>query len=50
MRLEACLQNIIEPQEDQVLFIRLCGACAIGIEAVGVPTPGHDVQDMVIVT
>ena len=50
VRLKARLEDIIEPKEDQVLFIRLCGACAVEIEALGVPTPGHDAQDVVIVS
>lgn len=50
VQLEARLQDIIDPKGKQVLFIWLCGACAIDIEALGVPTPGHDVQDVVIVT
>ena len=50
VRLKARLEDIIEPKEDQVLFMRLCGACAVDIEALGVPTPAHDVQDVVITT
>jgi hypothetical protein len=40
--LKAHLEEIIEPKEDQVIFIRLCGACAVDIETFGVPTPAHD--------
>jgi hypothetical protein len=50
VRSKARLQDIIEPKGKQVLFIWLCGACAIDIKALGVPTPGHDVQDVAIVT
>ena len=50
VRLKARLEDIIEPKEDQVLFIRLCGGCAVDIEALGVPTPAHDAQDVVIVS
>ena len=50
VRLKARLEDIIEPKEDQVLFIRLCSACAVDIEALGVPTPAHDAQDVVIVS
>jgi CRISPR-associated protein Cas2 len=50
VRLKARLEDIIEPKEDQVLFIRLCGACAVDIKALGVPTPAHDAQDVVIVS
>jgi hypothetical protein len=46
--LRACfpLEDIIEPKEDQAFFIRLC---AVDIEALGVPTPVYDAQDVVIV-
>ena len=50
VRLKARLEEIIEPKEDQVIFIRLCAMCAAEIEALGIPTPAHDAQDMVIVT
>lgn len=50
IRLKSRLGEIIEPKEDQVIFIRLCGSCAAEIEALGVPTPAHDVQDVVIVS
>lgn len=50
VRLKARLEGIIDPQHDQVIFIRLCAACAADIEALGVPTPAYDVQDVVIVS
>jgi CRISPR-associated protein Cas2 len=50
VRLKARLEDIIEPKVDQVLFIRLCAMCAADIEALGVPTPTHDAQDVVIVS
>jgi CRISPR/Cas system-associated endoribonuclease Cas2 len=50
VRLEARLQDIIESKGNQVLFIRLCGLCAADIEVLGVPTPAHDAQDVVIVS
>jgi CRISPR-associated protein Cas2 len=50
VRLKARLEEIIAPEEDQVIFIRLCAMCATEIEALGVPTPGHDAQDVVIVS
>ena len=50
VRLKARLEEIIEPKEDQVLFIRLCGGCAVDIEALGVLTPAHDAQGVVIVS
>ena len=50
VRLKARLEEIIDLQEDQVIFIRLCAMCAVAIEALGVPTPAHDAQDVVIVS
>jgi CRISPR/Cas system-associated endoribonuclease Cas2 len=50
VRLKARLEEIINPGEDQVIFIRLCAMCAGEIEALGVPTPAHDAQDVVIVS
>jgi CRISPR-associated protein Cas2 len=50
VRLKARLEEIIEPKEDQVLFIWLCSACAVDIEALRIPTPAHDAQDVVIVS
>ncbi|MGH8066917.1 MAG: CRISPR-associated endonuclease Cas2 [Candidatus Entotheonellia bacterium] len=50
VRLRTRLEDIIEPKEDQVLFIRLCGAYAVDIEAIGIPTLAHDAQDVVIVS
>ena len=50
VRLKARLEDIIDPKEDQVLFIRLCAACAVEIEALGLPTLAHDALDVVIVS
>jgi CRISPR-associated protein Cas2 len=50
VRLKARLEDIIDPMQDQVLFIRLCGLCATDIEALGVPTPAYDARDVVIVS
>jgi len=50
VRLKARLEDIIDRKEDQVLFIRLCAACAVDIEALGVPPPVHDAQAVVIVS
>jgi CRISPR-associated protein Cas2 len=50
VRLKSRLEDIIEPKEDQVLFIRLCGACAANIEALGSPMPAYDAQDVVRVS
>ena len=50
VRLKARLEEIIDPMEDQVIFIRLCAACAIAVETLGLPTPAHDAHDVVIVS
>lgn len=49
VRLKSRLYDIINLQEDQVLFIPLCNRCADGIEALGRPTEKHDAKDVVIV-
>jgi CRISPR-associated protein Cas2 len=50
VRLKARLEDIIDPKRDQVIFMRLCAVCAVEIEALGVPTPAYDAQDVVIVS
>jgi CRISPR-associated protein Cas2 len=50
VRLKSRLYDIINLQEDQVLFIPLCLRCADGIEALGQPVEKHDARDTVIVT
>jgi CRISPR-associated protein Cas2 len=50
VRLKSRLYDIIELQEDQVLFVPLCGRCAAAIEALGRPVEKHDARDVVIVT
>ena len=50
VRLKARMEEIIDPQQDQVIFIRLCANCAAEIEALGRPTAAHDAQDVVIVS
>jgi CRISPR-associated protein Cas2 len=50
VRLKARLEEIIDPKQDQIIFIRLCANCAVEIEALGVPTQAHDAQDVVIVS
>jgi CRISPR-associated protein Cas2 len=50
VRLKARLEEIIDPQQDQVIFIRLCANCSSEIEALGRPTAAHDAQDVVIVS
>lgn len=50
VRLKSRLEDIIDPKQDQVIFIRLCANCAVAIEALGVPTQAHDARDVVIVS
>jgi hypothetical protein len=41
---------VIDLDQDQVLFVPLCGRCASAIEALGRPIEAHDARDVVIVT
>lgn len=50
VRLRSRLYDLIHLEEDQVLFIPLCGKCVRTIEAIGRPTEAHDARDVVIVT
>jgi CRISPR-associated protein Cas2 len=50
VRLRSRLYDLIQLDEDQVLFIPLCGKCVGAIEAIGRPTEAHDARDVVIVT
>ena len=50
VRLKSRLYDIIDLDQDQVLFIPLCGRCASAIEALGRPIEPHDARDVVIVT
>lgn len=49
VRLRSRLYDLINLQEDQVLFIPLCGKCVQQIEAIGRPTDAHDARDVVVV-
>jgi CRISPR-associated protein Cas2 len=49
-RLRARLYDLVNLEQDQVLFIPLCGKCVQEIEAMGRPTEAHDARDVVIVT
>jgi CRISPR-associated protein Cas2 len=49
VRLRSRLYDLIQLDEDQVLFIPLCGKCVNGIEAIGRPTEAHDARDVVVV-
>jgi CRISPR-associated protein Cas2 len=50
VRLKSRLYDVINLQEDQVLFIPICSRCAGQIEALGRPVEAHDAKDVVIVT
>ena len=49
VRIKSRLYDIIDLQEDQVLFIPLCNRCADQIEALGRPVEKHDSKDVVVV-
>jgi len=49
IRLKSRLHDIINREQDQVLFIHLCDRCAASIEALGRPVEKHDAKDVVIV-
>ena len=49
IRLRGRLYEIIDLQEDQVLFIPVCANCVKGIEALGRPTEAADARDVVMV-
>ena len=49
VRLRSRLYDLIHLEEDQVLFIPLCGKCVQTIEAIGRPTEAHNARDVVIV-
>jgi CRISPR-associated protein Cas2 len=49
VRLRSRLYDLIDLQEDQVLFIPLCGKCVNRIEALGRPTEAADARDVVVV-
>ena len=50
VRLRSRLYDLIKLEEDQVLFIPLCGKCVQQMEAIGRPTEAADARDVVIVT
>jgi CRISPR-associated protein Cas2 len=49
VRLRRRLYDVIHRQEDQVLFVPLCGKCVQQIEALGRPTEAADARDVGIV-
>ena len=50
VRLRSRLYDLVNLEEDQVLFIPLCTKCVNAIEALGRPTEAHNAKDVVIVT
>jgi CRISPR-associated protein Cas2 len=50
VRLRSRLYDLIHMEQDQVLFIPLCGKCVSAIHSIGRPTEAHDARDVVIVT
>jgi CRISPR-associated protein Cas2 len=50
VRLRGRLYDLVNLEQDQVLFIPLCGRCVNQIEALGRPTEAVDARDVVIVT
>ena len=50
VRLKSRLYDVINLQEDQVLFIPLCRRCSESIESLGKPVERYDTKDVVIVT
>jgi CRISPR-associated protein Cas2 len=50
VRMRSRLYDLLNLEEDQVLFIPLCGKCVNAIEVLGRPTEAVDLNDVVIVT
>jgi CRISPR-associated protein Cas2 len=50
VRLKSRLYDVINLDQDQVLFIPLCGRCAPAIVALGQPIKAHDAGDVAIVS
>lgn len=50
IRLRSRLYDVIDLDQDQVLFIPLCKRCADLIETIGRPIEPHDSRDAVIVS
>jgi CRISPR-associated protein Cas2 len=49
VKLRNRLYEIVNLEEDQLLFIPLCGKCVGRIEALGRPTEAADAKDVVLV-
>jgi CRISPR-associated protein Cas2 len=50
VRLKSRLYDVINLDQDQVLFVPICARCASAIEALGKPIEPHDARDVVIIT
>jgi CRISPR/Cas system-associated endoribonuclease Cas2 len=50
VRLKRRLYDVMNLDRDQVLFIPLCGRCALVVVALGRPVEAHDARDVVIVS
>jgi CRISPR-associated protein Cas2 len=50
VRLRSRLYDLIKLDEDQILFIPLCGKCVLQIESLGLATDPAGAKDNVIVT
>jgi CRISPR-associated protein Cas2 len=49
VRLRSRLYDLVNLEQDQVLFIPLCAKCVGAIEALGRPTEAADARDVVVV-
>jgi CRISPR-associated protein Cas2 len=49
VRLRSRLYDVIHLEQDQVLFIPLCGKCVAMIEALGRPTEPAKARDVIVV-
>jgi CRISPR-associated protein Cas2 len=50
VRLRTQLYDLVNLEQDQVLFIPLCAKCVNAIESLGRPTEAADAKDVVIVS
>jgi CRISPR-associated protein Cas2 len=50
VRLKSRLYDVINLDQDQVLFVPICARCAAEIEALGRPIEPHDARDVVIIS
>jgi len=50
VRLRSRLYDVVDQDQDQVMFVPLCQRCADGIETIGRPMEPHDARDAVIVS